>query len=277
MRSSGRKHRHLTDRPASRLRRLAVRVAHPPRRRRPRSPATDRADTILVVLDDDEPSSTWAKAAHLGVDQLAVLPAAAEWLSGRMIAAVEPPTAPGTTVGVVAGCGEPEPPCSPAHSPGGPEPITAPSSSTPTRSAGTRPRPRCRTGPGPRWTDLSASRGQLRPSTLAEALPRHDGLALLSWGETTPSTSTRTSSTTSSPRPARPSTSSSSICPATPHPSGPGAAIMSSSSPRPGSDPPSPPPKWPSGSPKPTRMCASSSVKPGPAGSTPTSSPIPSG
>src|SRR5699024_8606034 len=36
--------------------------------------------------------------------------------------------------------------------------------------------------PGPRWTDLSASRGQLRPSTLADALPRHDGLALLSWG-----------------------------------------------------------------------------------------------
>src|SRR5699024_11548525 len=36
--------------------------------------------------------------------------------------------------------------------------------------------------PGPRWTDLSASRGQLRPSTLADALPRHDVLVLLSWG-----------------------------------------------------------------------------------------------
>ena len=69
------------------------------------APATDKADKILVVLDDDEPSSTWARAAHLGVDQLAMLPAAAEWLSGRMIAAVEPPSAPGTTVGVVAGCG----------------------------------------------------------------------------------------------------------------------------------------------------------------------------
>ncbi|NNV10044.1 hypothetical protein ETC03_28295, partial [Geobacillus sp. MMMUD3] len=68
-------------------------------------PATDGADRILVVLDGDETVSAWRRAAHLGVEQLAMLPSAAEWLSQRIIAAVEPPVTPGVTVGVVAGCG----------------------------------------------------------------------------------------------------------------------------------------------------------------------------
>ncbi|MFX9135288.1 helicase, partial [Acinetobacter baumannii] len=57
------------------------------------------------VLDGDEPASAWRRAATLGVEQLAMLPSAAEWLSQRIIAAVEPPVTPGVTVGIVAGCG----------------------------------------------------------------------------------------------------------------------------------------------------------------------------
>ena len=147
------------------------------------APATDRADTILVVLDDDEPSSTWAKAAHLGVDQLAVLPAAAEWLSGRMIAAVEPPGAPGTTVGVVAGCGGAGASvlaCALARRAGAGHSTVLVDADP--LGGGLDLVLGAEAVPGPRWTDLSASRGQLRPSALADALPRHDGLALLSWG-----------------------------------------------------------------------------------------------
>src|SRR5699024_434564 len=173
-------------------------------------------------------------------------------LSGRMIAAIEPPVAPGTTVGVVAGCGGAGASvlaCALArragadHSTvlvdadplgGGLDPVLraeqGPGPHWTHRSPPPRPARgstsgvggRCggagasvlacalarRAGaahstvlvdadplgggldlvlgaeqvPGPRWTDLSASRGQLRPSTLADALPRHDGLALLSWG-----------------------------------------------------------------------------------------------
>src|SRR5699024_6936792 len=131
------------------------------------APVTDRADRILVVLDDDEPGSTWAKAAQLGVDQLAVLPAAAEWLSGRMIAAIDPPAAPRRAWQSARRAGADRSTVLFDADPlgGGLDLVLG-----------------AEQVPGPRWTDLSASRGQLRPSTLADALPRHDGLALLSWG-----------------------------------------------------------------------------------------------
>src|SRR5699024_7465937 len=133
------------------------------------APVTDRADRILVVLDGDEPGSTWAKAAQLGVDQLAVLPAAAEWLSGRMIAAIEPPVAPGTTVGVVAGCGGAGASvlaCALARRAGA-DHSTVLVDADPL-GGGLDLVLGAEQVPGPRWTDLSASRGQLRPSTLAD-------------------------------------------------------------------------------------------------------------
>ena len=147
------------------------------------APATDHADRILVVLDGDEPSSAWKRAAHLGVEQLAVLPSAAEWLSGRMIAAVEPPVAPGVTVGVVAGCGGAGASvlsCALARR-AGPDVSTVLVDADPL-GGGLDLVLGAEQVPGPRWADLSASRGQLRPSTLSQALPRHEGLAILSWG-----------------------------------------------------------------------------------------------
>ncbi len=147
------------------------------------APTADQVDRILVVLDGDEPSSAWKRAAHLGVEQLAVLPSAAEWLSQRMIAAVEPPATPGTTVGVVAGCGGAGASvlsCALARR-AGPQ-VKAVLVDADPLGGGLDLVLGAEQVPGPRWSDLSASRGQLRPSTLREALPRHEGLAILSWG-----------------------------------------------------------------------------------------------
>ena len=68
------------------------------------------APTVLIAAEDPSTASrtsadAFAAAARLGADHVAILPAAAEWLVQRMIAAVEPPVAPATTVGVVPGCG----------------------------------------------------------------------------------------------------------------------------------------------------------------------------
>lgn len=146
-------------------------------------PMTDRADRILVVLDGDEPASAWRRAATLGVEQLAMLPSAAEWLSQRIIAAVEPPVTPGVTVGIVAGCGG-----------AGASVLASALARRAAKEVSTVLVDADPLGggldlvlgaeqvPGPRWADLSASRGQLRPSALRHALPVHDGLAILSWG-----------------------------------------------------------------------------------------------
>lgn len=146
-------------------------------------PATDGADRILVVLDGDETASAWRRAAHLGVEQLAMLPSAAEWLSQRIIAAVEPPVTPGVTVGVVAGCGGAGASvlaCALARRAGAEVPTVLvdadPLGGGLDLVLGAEQVPR------PRWSDLSASRGQVRPSVLRQALPVHDGLAILSWG-----------------------------------------------------------------------------------------------
>jgi hypothetical protein len=68
------------------------------------------APTVLIAVDDATSAArtstdAYAAAARLGADQVAILPAAAEWLVQRMIAAVEPPVAPATTAGIVPGCG----------------------------------------------------------------------------------------------------------------------------------------------------------------------------
>lgn len=147
------------------------------------APASGRADRILVVPDGEDMTAAWSKAAHLGVEQLAPLPSAAEWLSRRLIAAIEPPVQPGITVGVVAGCGGAGASvlsCALARR-SSPEVPTILVDADPL-GGGLDLVLGAEQAPGPRWSDLSASRGQLRPSILRDALPRHNGLALLSWG-----------------------------------------------------------------------------------------------
>ena len=62
------------------------------------------APTVLIAADDASAAArtsvdAYAAAARLGADQVAILPAAAEWLVQRMIAAVEPPRSEERRVG----------------------------------------------------------------------------------------------------------------------------------------------------------------------------------
>lgn len=147
----------------------------------PESPGCSR---VLVAVTDAAPAAVvWERAAALGVEHVAVLPQAAEWLVQRMIAAVEPPNSTAITVGVVAGVGgagasvlasalgrraaECEIPTAllDADPLGGGVDLVLGMEST----------------PGLRWPALAGSRGRLRPTTLTKALPRRGSLAVLSW------------------------------------------------------------------------------------------------
>src|SRR5699024_5953347 len=149
------------------------------------------APTVLIAGEDSSQAArtsadAFAAAARLGADHVAILPAAAEWLVQRMIAAVEPPVAPATTVGVVPGCG------------GAGATVLAAALAVEGQRSGLRTvlvdgDPLgggialvlgAETTEGLRWPALAASKGSLRPSTLVDALPRTDGLAVLSWDRT---------------------------------------------------------------------------------------------
>ena len=62
------------------------------------APDVGNVPTVLVTLTQS--NAVWAAAARLGADTVAVLPAGAEWLTIRMINAVEPPAEPAQTWGL---------------------------------------------------------------------------------------------------------------------------------------------------------------------------------
>ena len=136
-----------------------------------------------VLIAPAEAHDAWANAARLGTDHVALLPAAAEWLTQRMITAVEPPAAPATTVGVVAGSGGAGASvlaCALARQAAGDARPTVLLDADPL-AGGLDLVLGCEDIPGLRWPALTASKGRLRPSTLTQALPRFDDLAILSW------------------------------------------------------------------------------------------------
>ncbi len=149
------------------------------------------APTVLIAVEDPSTvartaADAFGAAARLGADHVAILPVAAEWLVQRMIAAVEPPVAPATTVGIVPGCG------------GAGATMLAAALAVEGQRSGLRTvlvdgDPLgggidlvlgAETAEGLRWPALAASKGSLRPSTLVDALPRIAGMAVLSWDRT---------------------------------------------------------------------------------------------
>ncbi|MCI2266123.1 septum site-determining protein Ssd [Sediminivirga luteola] len=139
---------------------------------------------VLVALDAAERAdSIWRRAAALGVEHVALLPGAEEWLIQRMIAAVEPPQQPAPTIGVVAGSG------------GAGSSLLACAAARHAAAQGRRTLLidadplgggvdlvlGMESHDGLRWPALVNSRGRLRPSTLVDALPRDDLLSVLSW------------------------------------------------------------------------------------------------
>jgi secretion/DNA translocation related CpaE-like protein len=139
-----------------------------------------------IVLIGHSAAEVWRSAARMGAEHVALLPDAAEWLTQRMISAVEPPAAPATTVGVVPGAG------------GAGASVLAAALAVRAQQDGLRTvlvdadplgggidlLLGAETADGLRWPDLTESKGRLRPSALVHALPQVEGLALLSWDRT---------------------------------------------------------------------------------------------
>ncbi|WAL39170.1 MULTISPECIES: septum site-determining protein Ssd [Brevibacterium] len=146
------------------------------------APTTVGVPTVLIAAADDA-GAVWAHAARLGVDTVAVLPAGAEWLTQRMIQAVEPPGTPASTCGVVAGSGGAGASvlaCALARHAAAQGISTVLLDADPL-GGGLDLVLGCESAQGLRWPALAASRGRLRPSTLLNALPRAGDLAILSW------------------------------------------------------------------------------------------------
>lgn len=141
------------------------------------------AGVPTVLIAPAEAHDAWSNAARLGADHVALLPAAGEWLTQRMITAVEPPAVPATTIGVVAGSGGAGASvlaCALARQAAGQAIPTVLLDADPL-GGGLDLVLGCEDIPGLRWPALTASKGRLRPSTLTQALPRFDELAILSW------------------------------------------------------------------------------------------------
>lgn len=144
-------------------------------------PAVVGVPTVLIAAADDP--DVWAHAARLGVDNVAVLPAGAEWLTQRMIHAVEPPGMPASTCAVVAGSGGAGASvlaCALARQAAAAGISTVLLDADPL-GGGLDLVLGCESAQGLRWPALAASRGRLRPSTLLHALPQTGNLAVLSW------------------------------------------------------------------------------------------------
>lgn len=145
-------------------------------------PATSGVPTVLVGAEGAG-ADVWMAAARLGVDNVVVLPAGAEWLTQRMIHAVEPPTLPAPTHGIVGGSGGAGASvlaCSLARSAAESGVSTVLIDADPL-GGGLDVVLGCENLEGLRWPSLAASRGRLRPSTLQQALPRQGNLSVLSW------------------------------------------------------------------------------------------------
>lgn len=153
-------------------------------------PATPGVPSVLVGAEgagDD----VWRAAARLGVDNVVVLPAGAEWLSQRMVQAVEPPRKPALTHGVVGGTGGAGASvlaCAVARQ-SAEAGISTVLVDADALGGGLDVVLGCENLEGLRWPALASSRGRLRPSTLQDALPRQGNLSVLSWDRTLDATS----------------------------------------------------------------------------------------
>lgn len=140
-----------------------------------------RADLVLVARDLGDPQA-WGRAARLGAEAVVVLPDAETWLVDRLAGAPVGLATEATTVSVLGGRGG----------------AGASSLACALAVCGTaRGRTLLLDGdplgggldlvlgaedvPGLRWPDLTAASGVVSPAALAQALPRANGLTLLSW------------------------------------------------------------------------------------------------
>lgn len=146
-----------------------------------------RRRAVVLVGRQPYDDAVWQAAVTLGAEQVAVLPDAEAWLVDRFAACGEPPSR-ARVVGVVGGCGG-----AGASLLSVALAVTAADASSRVLLADLDP-----LGggldlavgldgvPGLRWPDLSKVRGRLPSSSVHDALPRLDDLAVLAWGRGEP-------------------------------------------------------------------------------------------
>jgi secretion/DNA translocation related CpaE-like protein len=142
-----------------------------------------RRTGVVLVGDDLDDAAVWETAVHVGAEHVVFLPEAEGWLTDRLADAAEGATQEGVVVAVVGGrggAGATSLACALA--------VTSAASGRPTLLVDGDPLgggiDLCfgteREG-GLRWPDLGATRGRLSAAALADALPRVQGLSVLSW------------------------------------------------------------------------------------------------
>lgn len=141
-----------------------------------------RDDVVLVGLDLDD-ASVWERAVRLGAAHVIFLPDAEPWLVDLLADATEPPGPVAAVVGVVGGRG----------GAGATSLVVALALGALRRGlrtllvdadplgGGIDLTLGAEDASGLRWPALASSRGRVSHRALAEALPRVDGLAVLSW------------------------------------------------------------------------------------------------
>lgn len=141
-----------------------------------------RAGVVVVGVDLDD-ASIWQRAVSVGAEHVAVLPDAERWLTDRLADAVEGGGPAGTLVAVLGGRG-------------GAGATTLASALAVTAARSGRSALLVDGDPlgggidlvfggeedsGVRWGDLVGTRGRVPAAVLADALPRMNGLSVLSW------------------------------------------------------------------------------------------------
>lgn len=142
-----------------------------------------RRDGVVLLGRDLDDADVWQRAVHLGAEHVLFLPDAEPWLIDRLADAVESTGPAGALVAVLGGRGG-----------AGATTLACALAVTATRCG--RPTLLVDGDPlgggidlvfggehhgGPRWPDLGATRGRVPAAALDGALPRMQGLSVLSW------------------------------------------------------------------------------------------------
>ncbi|MCW2622453.1 MAG: hypothetical protein JWL64_2055 [Frankiales bacterium] len=147
-----------------------------------------RRSRCAVVAADTDDTAVWQHAVALGAEQVVLLPDGAGWLVDRFADAAEAPATDGVLLAVLGGRGG-----------AGASVLAAALVRTAARlghrtllvdadplGGGVDLVLGCEDTSGLRWPALTGSRGRVPSAALADALPRADGVAVLSWDRDSP-------------------------------------------------------------------------------------------
>lgn len=148
-----------------------------------RPPPRGRSGAVVVVGTAPASDSLWQDAVAVGAEQVALLPDAEPWLADRMAGAADPVVPRAVVLGVTGGRGGAGASvlASALASAGGAWGVETLLVDADPLGGGIDLVLGAEDIPGLRWSDLAATRGRLQPGALEAALPRVDGVGVLSW------------------------------------------------------------------------------------------------